>query len=289
MKSIDLSNLALFFKLCLVSCILFSANAQAFTDSIEQVNIKQLRPSQARISLIDIEDKINKIKTGQAGRKLQDSVYISSHPIKVIQFLDKSDEPHYFLIDGHHEVLAAKRLGAKKIKVSVVDKVRDLDSILKRDQSRFPAEDPSSLRFYLWSYNPLREFYWNRNMMSLDDLDSSANDDMNRSFIGKTMIVKLEDGSTIGPQGKAIPLWLKDCRYSLPPFTEFMLADVLRANGFIASAEDYKDQYRVMQAHRILWKAKQGVWGSDLHKHPFNWIGFQLNWLRLVHSDKIRK
>ncbi|BBB57701.1 putative ParB-like nuclease (plasmid) [Candidatus Megaera polyxenophila] len=285
-KFIDLSKIFLFSRLFLISCILFSINAESYANSTKKVNIEQLRPSQTRISLIDIEDKINKIKIGYSGRKIQDSVYISPHPIKVIQFLNKNNKSYYHLIDGHHEVLAAKRLGAKKIMVSVVDKVRNLDSILKYNRSCFPAEDLLNLRFYLWSYDSLGKFYWNQNMMSLDELDSSVNDDINRSFIGKTMVVKLEDGSTIDPQGKALPLWVKDCRHTLPPFAEFMLADVLRSNGFIASAEDYKDQSRVMQAHKILWEAKQGVESFNLHKHPFNWSGFQLNWLYLVHSSE---
>lgn len=245
--------------------------------AIEVISIHNLRPSQTRISITDIENKVQKILVGYKGTKIENGLYTTQHPILVLKIKKNKTEFEYFLIDGHHEVLAAIRLGAKTILATIIESSDNIEKLVTANKKAYPAENVKSLRFYLWKFDSNNQFVWSTPLRSIHLLDNTKYDDVNRSFIGKTMVVRLSIESFIFPESEAIGMWVKNIKFT-PPFAEFILADILRSNGFIAGPKDHLDINRIQEAKDILIAAKNGYLNNLF---PFTWKGLNLSWLEI--------
>ena len=268
-----------------------------------RVPFEDIRPAQVRVSIKNIEKKYAKILEDQEKspeerkRRIEEGVFSRfkddgppSHalvldPIPVIKVEEEGETPKYYLIDGHHELLAALRLREHGFDVTqAVVEVKEtfgtreaLEELMASNRMQF-ADPRFPLRFYLFDFHGM----WQPPLDSLEALDDERRNDPNRWFLKKTK-VKAEEEKADWP---ALPLWMKVKEADVgpdnpltPPFAEFILGDLLRAHGFEAKKHSHKNLNEVRHAWGIL---------DVLQNTPtLRWLGIDLNWLVLINPEDV--
>ena len=266
-----------------------------------RVLFEDIRPAQVRVSIKNIEKKCSKILEDQEKpieerkRRIEEGVFSRfkddgppSHtlvldPIPVIKVEEEGETPKYYLIDGHHELLAALRLREHGftvthavVEVKGASKTRaELEELMASNQRQF--SDPRfPLRFYLFDFHGM----WQPPLGSLEALDDERRNDPNRWFLKKTK-VKAEEEKADWP---AFPLWVKvkeaePDKPLTPPFAEFILGDLLKVHGFEAKENSHKNFNEVRHA----W----GILDVLQNSHPLPWLGVDLSWLVLIDPEDV--
>ena len=200
------------------------------------VSIKLITPGQVRYSALNVEEKVKKAKdSGAAIKKSGGYVFKFDNGKSIVE--EKNALPvirakdGYVLLDGHHDVLSSKELGAKTVPIEV-----------KEDMSNLSINDPT-----LWEQAEAKKLVYlydlsGKRVTPPPSFDTMENDP-NRFFA--TLIMHRCDTDASGKvsndyslskdvYGYTYPVWIKINKDT--PFIEFYISDLL--NKYKVKYED---------------------------------------------------
>lgn len=201
------------------------------------VKLSELRPTQVRYSSANVKDKINKaIKQGDTDKCFSffkydngKSIYSNKDAIPVVA--TDSQFPLYYLVDGHHSVLASLQVKAQTIPIKIV-------------AIYYPKPDTD----FFWEWMQKKHFSF------LKDIDgslripknfNSLTDDPLRYFAAISARKFEKDTTYENSTGHEYPLWVKIGKDI--PFIEFFIADALKDSVTYSYEEHFEDNKNKLQ------------------------------------------
>lgn len=213
-------------------------------DSVILVDIQKIFPSQLRYSEKNVEEKYQKAIRGRAVSDNNHSLFESPDAIPVISFKGK-----FFLVDGHHSILASKQGGFKLMPVKII-------------------EDYSGSETDFWSWMEENNYAYLRHADGTKgkapDSFGDLVDDPLRYFVAvsaRKFEKSLEFTQSVGAD---YPLWVKV--YKGTPFMEFKMAEILYALGFKYAYTDNLSE-KIEEARRLIVKNRSRY--PALSEFPF--------------------